>query len=235
MKKLTIISILIFFVCNTFCQKAQISIRHITENFYVHTSYKNLNNYLYPSNGLFAITDSGAILIDTPWDEDQTQQLVDKIKKDFKKEIILCIVTHSHDDRTAGLDILKKIGIKTYSSILTRNISLEKHEKTAEYYFLNDTTFTINNVSFQTFYPGEGHTKDNIVIWFPCKKVLFGGCLVKSHDATDLGNIKEANIEQWPNSINNVINHYPKIKHVIPGHQKWGNKKLLSHTLKLLK
>ena len=122
-----------------------------------------------------------------------------------------------------------------YSTILTKNISIEKSEKTAEQYFLNDTTFTIGNVSFQTYYPGEGHTKDNIVVWFPDEKVLFGGCLVKSLEATDLGNTKDANLIQWPISIKNVIDHFPTIKYVVPGHQKWGDEGLLYHTLDLLK
>lgn len=235
MKTLTGIFILMLFVLNTFCQKAHIRITPLTENFFVHTSYKNLNNYLYPSNGLFVITDSGAILIDTPWDEDQTLQLIDEIKKDFQKNIILCIVTHSHDDRTSGLDILKKLRVKTYSSFITRNISIQKSEKIAEYFFINDTTFKIGTVSFQTYFPGEGHTKDNVVIWFPDNKVLFGGCLIKSLESKDLGNVKEANVSQWPISINNIINKFPAIKYVVPGHLKWGNKKLLSHTLELLK
>ena len=34
--------------------------------------------------------------------------------------------------------------------------------------------------AFQTYYGGQGHTPDNIVIWFDKEKILYGGCLVKS-------------------------------------------------------
>ncbi len=39
----------------------------------------------------------------------------------------------------------------------------------------------INNISLEVFYPGEGHSKDNITIWIPEYKVLFGGCFNKNH------------------------------------------------------
>ena len=47
-----------------------------------------------------------------------------------------------------------------------------------------------------THLTGEGHTKDNIVIWFDIEKILYCGCFVKSTESIELGNIVDANTSQ---------------------------------------
>jgi len=83
------------------------------------------------------------------------------------------------------------------------------------------------------YYPGAGHTEDNIVVWLPKEKILFGGCLVKSLHAKHLGYTEDAVISEWPNSIQKIINRYPDIKLVVPGHGSIGDVSLLTHTQKL--
>ena len=89
--------------------------------------------------------------------------------------------------------------------------------------------------SFQTYYAGAGHTPDNIVIWFPKNKILYGGCLVKSTDAVDLGNLSDADPKQWPSTIKKIKKKFGKPNYVIPGHQDWSDNTSLDHTLKLLR
>ena len=231
-----LLPLFILFILNSFSQDTihQVKITHLYDNFYVHTSFKLFNNVSFPSNGLIVITKKGAILIDTPWDESQTFQLVDSLELLFHKKIILCIVTHSHDDRTAGLEVLKKKGVKTYSSKLTHEISIENNEKIADSFFSKDTVFNIDSLILETYFPGKGHTKDNIVIWFPKSKILFGGCAIKSIESKGLGNINDANLIEWPKSIQKIINKYPEIKYIIPGHMSWSSNHALTHTLLLL-
>ena len=90
-------------------------------------------------------------------------------------------------------------------------------------------------MAIQTYYPGEGHTKDNIVIWLPKQKILDGGCFVKSTDTDNIGNIADANVKQWPQSIKNVMDKFPDAEYVIPGHQGWMAKNALQHTLDVIK
>ena len=80
------------------------------------------------------------------------------------------------------------------------------------------------------FYPGAGHTEDNVVVWLANEKILFGGCFVKSLQNKNLGNTGDADISEWPNSIQKVLNRYPDVKVVVPGHGKIGNISLLTHT-----
>lgn len=211
-----------------------LKIAHLSGNFYIYTTYKLLNGNPFPSNSMYVVTDSGVVLIDTPWNPEETNPLLDSIEKKHQKKIILCVVTHYHDDRTSGLDILKKKGIKTYASQKTNELAKANSEKTAAFQFTKDTTFKIGGLTFETFYPGEGHTKDNIVIWFPKEKILYGGCFVKSTEAPGLGNIADADLAKWPLSIKKVMKKYPDPAFIIPGHQGWQSRKALKHTLNLL-
>lgn len=236
MHKITL-SILLLFAHGLFFGQnhKKLRIQHLTDNFYVYTTYKDLNGFMFPSNSMYLVTGDGVVLFDTPWDTTQFQPLLDSISERHRKKVVLAISTHSHDDRTAGLEFLRQKGVKTYSSKLTYDLCKQHHEKQAEFYFEKDTVFSVGNYKFETYYPGEGHTKDNIVIWFEQHQVLYGGCLVKSTENKNLGNIADANVREWKPTIKRVIKKFRKPKFVIPGHFGWQSNKALEHTLKLLR
>ncbi len=100
---------------------------------------------------------------------------------------------------------------------------------------MKDTSFRVGQHSFSTFYPGEGHTKDNIVVLFGNERIIYGGCFVKSTENNDLGNIADANLKAWPVSIKRLMKKFPHPAYVIPGHFSWASNKSLQHTLKLLR
>lgn len=224
--------VFVFFV--TFIQ-AQLDFHKLRENVYVYTTYNDFNGTKFPSNSMYIVANEGIIIIDTPWDTLQFQPFLDSLEKRHHKAPILAISTHFHDDRTAGLDFFKIKGIKTYTSQLTLDFCKKRNEAKAEFTFLNDTIFTFSNIQIETFYPGEGHSPDNIVIYLPDEHILFGGCLIKSLENTSLGNVADANLKEWQQSVQKVIEKYPKVKIVIPGHFAWSGKKSLRHTINLLK
>jgi len=209
-------------------------ISKLTGDFYVYTTFKMLDGSLFPSNSAYLVTDTGAVMFDTPWDTTQFRPLLDSIAIRHGKKVVLCIATHYHDDRTGGIGFLRAKGVKTYASKLTDELCADHIENRAEFCFIKDTVFTIGHVSFQTFYPGQGHTKDNIVIWFEKDKILYAGCLVKSTDSKGLGNIADANLDEWPMAVERVMKRFPNPKHIIPGHFSWTGRNSLEHTLKLL-
>jgi metallo-beta-lactamase class B len=84
-------------------------------------------------------------------------------------------------------------------------------------------------------YFGAGHTIDNITAWIPEKKILFAGCMVKSRNAQNLGNTKEADLDQWPKILKKVREAYSEAKIVIPGHGLYGGTDLIDHTIELLR
>ncbi|RYU91254.1 subclass B1 metallo-beta-lactamase [Mucilaginibacter terrigena] len=214
----------------------KIEIKHLTKNYYVCTSYGYPDgDEPYPANNLFVVTDKGVILVDTPWGDEQTQQLVDSLKQRFNKKVIFCIATHFHDDCVGGFNILKKQGAKTYTSKQTYALAKKENNELPQYTFTRDTTFNIAGVTLKTYFPGAGHTQDNIVVWLPQQQVLFGGCLVKSLAATTKGFTGDADLKQWPLSIKNVAFKYKNARYLIPGHLGWqGGTKQLAYTLQIL-
>jgi metallo-beta-lactamase class B len=209
-------------------------INNLVGDYYVYTTFKNLDGSPFPSNSMYVVTEGGIIMIDTPWDSTQMGPLLDSMQARHNKKVIMCIVTHYHDDRTAGLGYLKSKGIITWSGRKTWQYAKDRGQILADRTFSSDTVFEFPGLSFETFYPGEGHTRDNIIIYFPIQKVLYGGCLVKSIQAQSLGNVADASLPMWPLSIKNVMVKYPKALFVIPGHQAWSDKAALKHTIKLI-
>src|SRR5687767_12221124 len=141
---------LIFSILSLSAQN-KLDIAYLTTNTYVYTTYKEHDGKVFPANGLYVVTNDGVILIDALWDATQTQPLLDSIEKRHNQKVKICITTHFHDDRTAGLDILKANGVKTYSSLLSFKTGTQRGEKTTEFQFIQDTSFSLGGITCQTF------------------------------------------------------------------------------------
>ena len=212
-----------------------LEIAPLADGFYVFTTYNTVDGSLFPSNGLICLTQEGAVLIDTPWDTTQFQPLLDSIWSRHHQRVVATVSTHWHDDRTACTERFEKMGARTYSRIQTQDLCRANDNEVPAHGFLKDTTFHIGGLEFEAFYPGAGHAQDNIVVWFPKSRILYGGCLVKSVQSKGLGFTGDADLAHWPDAIRAVQQRYPQARWVIPGHQAWKGKEALSHTLKLLK
>lgn len=208
-------------------------ITRLTGDFYIYETFNEYKGSRIPANGSYAVTRDGVVLFDTPWDLNQLQPLLDSIHAKHNKHVVLCIATHFHEDRTGGLEYYSRRGIKTYTTVQTDALSKANGKKRAAFLIRNDTTFTVGQYSFETFYPGPGHTADNIVVWCEQEKILYGGCLVKSKADHDLGNLADANVNTYASSIKKVIEKFRNPNFVIPGHNSWSSPTSLQHTLKM--
>lgn len=236
MKLTAIILFLLIFSLGVFGQISDaLKISPLSGDFYIFTTYQTYKDAKVPANGMYVVTDEGVVLIDTPWDETQLQPLLNYIKEKHNKNVVMTVSTHFHEDRTNGIEFLRTKGVKTYTTKKTDELSQKKGYERAEFLLEKDTEFKIGQYKFQTFYPGEGHAPDNIVVWFPSEKILYGGCFIKSTEADSIGNLSDANIDAWSNSIKNVQKKFKNPKFVIPGHDGWASTKSLKHTLKLIK
>ncbi len=214
-------------------QGSSLEISHLTGDFYVFTTYNYYKGNRIPANGMYLLTNKGAVMFDSPWDTTQFQPLLDSINARHHKKVILCIATHFHEDRTGGLEYYRQLGIRTYTSRRTDELSKKRGMRRAEFLIDNDTVFKAGQYSFATYFPGPGHAPDNIVIWFEKERVLYGGCLVKSVEDSDLGNLGDASITGYAATIKNVQEKCKQPKYIIPGHNDWTNTRSLEHTLKM--
>lgn len=236
MKKNVLTVLLAFLSASVFSQikMPPLKISHLSGNFYVYESYGKYGKKIIGANAMYLVTKNGVILFDTPWDSTYYQPLLDSIQEKYHKKILMCIATHFHADRTGALEYYRSKGIKTYTTKTTDSLSLIHRDKCAEFLIPNDTVFNLYGYQFQTNYPGGGHTLDNIVIWFPKEKILYGGCLIKSVNAKDLGNLEDAKPDEWASSIRNLQSKLPHLDYIITGHDDWKNKNSLQHTLDLI-
>ena len=236
MKKYAVLSILLLSLSAASSQPPvrRLIISHLTGDFYIYTTYGFYKGDPVPANSMYLVTSKGVVLFDTPWDSTQFQLLLDSIKIRHNKDVVLCISTHFHEDRTAGLEFYRRKGVKTYTTERTDEMSKLRNEKRAEFLIYNDSLFTMGQYTFLTYYGGQGHSPDNIVIWFDKEKILYGGCLVKSMEAEDLGNLSDANVSEWAATIKNIQHKFKNPNYIIPGHLDWHSKKSLTHTLNLI-
>ena len=212
--------------------KASVNVEPLTDNVYLHTSY----HYVPPwgnvaASGLVFIDGNDAYIIDTPWNNQDTKALVDWItQKGYNLKA--AIVTHFHSDAAGGLGYLNDMGITTYANKLTNEL-LQQHDKETATNDFEQQNETLLPNKLETFYPGAGHAPDNIVVWLAQHNILFGGCFIRHGNSKSLGNLGDADITAWPQSISKVIKRYPNVSQVIPGHGPIGDSKLLSHTREL--
>ena len=88
-------------------------------------------------------------------------------------------------------------------------------------------------IHYEVLYPGPGHTRDNIVVYYPDAKVLFGGCLIRPGGSDNLGNTADADVVHWAEAVRNVAAAFPDAEIVIPSHGPMGGRELLDHTIAL--
>jgi len=210
----------------------------VSDSAWAHTSYFNYNGWPTPSNGMIIDTATGLVLIDTPWTNDQTIELLKTTRQMLHKKVVLAVITHAHQDRIGGIAALIADNIRVISTSQTAQLA-ERAGYPKPESAIDQETMTITlgafDSSIETYYPGPAHTMDNIAVYFAAEKVLFGGCIIKSLDSTDLGNISEGSVTNYYRAVQSLINRYSDACLIIPGHGNWGSPELLTHTLNLAK
>ena len=155
------------------------------------------------------------MLVDTAWTDAQTEALLDWGQTHFKRPWLGAVITHDHADRDGGLGALRQRHIPAAALDLTVAKLAARGVHDVSVLFTAKRGVFADPRGFEAFYPGPGHTSDNIVLAFP--DLLFGGCLIKSTEAKDLGNTADANLAAWPASVRSVAARYPRMT-VVPGH-----------------
>lgn len=236
--RIIFLTIAFIFSLNTVFGQAEnpkLKISHLAGDFFIYTTYNTYEDSQVPANGMYLVTSQGVVMFDTPWDTTQFQPLLDSIQLKHKKPVVMCFATHWHSDKTAGLEYYRKQGIRTYTTVRTDELSKRNDKKRAEYLMVNDTVFNIGQYSFETYYPGPGHTDDNIVIWFEKERILYGGCLIKGADAENLGYLGDGNITAYAATLQKVQKKYPGPKFIIVAHSDWKNINSLKHSIMMAK
>jgi metallo-beta-lactamase class B len=192
-----------------------VQIEWVDDHVLVHRSYDASG---VPSNGLIAITDRGLVLVDTAWTDKQTDAILRFGRERLKQSWSGAVITHDHRDRAGGIGALMQARIP----VAALDLTVAKFEKRGVHGVTRLFTAAAGQFrderGFEAFYPGPGHTSDNIVLAFPASHFVFGGCLIKAADASDLGFTGDADRAAWPVAVRRVAERYPNPRALIPGH-----------------
>lgn len=211
-----------------------LKIYEITKNVFVHVSYLQTDDYgKVACNGMVYFNENEAIVFDTPTNDLVSNQLINWITKEKAKEIKAIVVTHFHEDCLGGLNAFHEHGTQSYGSHKTIKLATQANATSLpQNGFEDKLNIGIGQEAVLIKHFGEGHTQDNVVGYLSKEKVLFGGCLIKSLNASK-GYLDDANTDAWSITVKHLKAELPNIKHVIPGHGNCGDVSLLDYTIEL--
>ena len=216
-------------------QSEALVITRISENAFIHTSYLQTNDFgNVPCNGLLITGGKEAFVFDTPIDNASSVELIEWITSSLGLAIKGVLPTHFHNDCLGGLQAFMDNGIASYASDHTIRLAQENNLVIPQHGFRDSLEFKLDGETILAKYFGEGHTRDNVVVFFQKDKVLFGGCLIKELGAQK-GFLGDANVNDWSTTVEKVKTHFSDARIIVPGHGVFGGRDLLDYTIDLFK
>ncbi len=206
------------------------SLERVAENVWIHQSWARIEPWgLVLSQGLVVRSPEGVILVDTAWTDEETELLLGLIEREAGAPVATVVVTHAHDDKMGGMATVNRRVGRTFALALTNEDAPPRGLVPALGTVGNDAAIG----AVEVFYPGPGHTRDNVVVYHPESKILFGGCLIRPGESNTLGNTADADVGRWAATVEAVAARFPEAERVIPSHGAAGGRELLAHTIAL--
>ncbi len=218
------------------------------------------HSFPWPGNSMIVeMKSSDLVLVDTPYTPEATREVLEWVETQLGEREITAINTGFHYDNLGGNSYLIEQGIPVYGSELTVKLLEERGEEmramtldwlqfpqNQRYYKAYEALayiapthlfrieeglkLEIGNEMVQVYYPGPSHSPDNVVVYFPGRKILFGTCMILGGDK--VGNTTDADLDVWPESVRDLARF--DFYMLVPGHGDRLDPGLLEHTIDLL-
>lgn len=233
-----ILIILVIYGCesqesNILYQTDNLKIVKLTENSLVHISYLDTDDYgKVACNGMIVMDGGEAIVFDTPTNDSASEELINWIETQVSCKVIAVVATHFHSDCLGGINAFHKREITSYANNQTIELAKSANASFPQKGFDQSLEMKVGSKVILNAFFGEGHTKDNIVSYFPEDRVLFGGCLIKEEGAGK-GYLGDANVNEWAITVKKIKSKFQNSEIVVPGHGNSGNQQLLDYTIEL--
>lgn len=209
----------------------------------------------YDSNVLVVRLPDGTVLLgSSPFDTDATRDLLAWVRA-LAPSRVVAVNTHWHLDGTGGNAAYDEAGVVTYASTHTQALSRERGEQNrreaveglsqvvaehvrqtpvvaARHTFdpAAGLTLTFGGESVHVTYPGPAHSQDNLVVYLPARRILFGGCMLKVGDS--LGYLGDASLDTWEAALARLRPLGASV--VVPGHGRTGGPEIIENTSRLV-
>jgi len=214
-------------------QSESLVIKALSTSVYLHTSYLHTEAYgQVPCNGMLLLDQGEVVVFDTPNYDSVSAELIQWIEEALEARITSVVPTHFHIDCLGGLEAFHQKRIPSWAHQKTIELAQKAGAPVPQNGFEGEKTIRIGRQEVLLKHFGPGHTPDNIIVYLPAEETLFGGCLVKAEGAGK-GNLEDADVTRWPQTISRIRSAYPNLRTVIPGHGKPGGTNLLDYTAQL--
>jgi metallo-beta-lactamase class B len=208
-------------------------VEKLTDNVYQHISFLQTDDFgNVACNGVVFVHDNEAIVFDAPTTNGAAVELISWIEDHLNASIVAVIPNHFHEDCLGGLAVFHGHKIPSYANNLTIELSRQNNSVEPRQGFERSLELMVGGKKVFAEFIGEGHTKDNIIGYFPDDETVFGGCLIKELGAGK-GYLGDANVMEWSGTVVAVKQKHPNASLIIPGHGQPGGKELLDYTAKL--
>ncbi|MEM7804161.1 MAG: subclass B1 metallo-beta-lactamase, partial [Pseudomonadota bacterium] len=216
----------------------QVAFDEIAPGVWTHTAYLEIEPWgPVASSGLVVVADAHIVLVDTAWTDEQTREILDWADTTFGRPVTGAVFTHGHNDKMGGVAAVRERNIPNYanhlSNRLARRWGLTPAARVVEFDGDGEADAVAELAPLTLFYPGPGHTDDNIVVGVNGTEVLFVGCLVRPGSSGTLGNTNDADVGHWADAVVAVTRRFPEASLVVPSHGAPGSRALLDHTIEL--
>jgi metallo-beta-lactamase class B len=231
-KKSALALIAIFIVVSAFAEPSSASsegpklvLTRLTDRLYVSEDY-----FYAKENSVVYIGDSSVTAIGATWTPQTASLLAAEIAKVTPKPIKEVVDTNHDLDRAGGNAYFKSIGARIVSTKLTRELLAREGRSQAESnrrafpdypeidIVLPDQVFegdfSLQGGNIRGIYLGPSHKPDDIFVYFPREKVLYGGCVLKEQ----LGNTDGADLAEYPKTLRRLKQSGLDIATIVSGH-----------------
>jgi metallo-beta-lactamase class B len=181
-------------------------------------------------NSAVYVGDKFVTVIGATWTPYTAELTTHEIAKITSKPIKQVINTNYNLDRAGGNAYFRGIGASVISIVLTRELlqrewtQMVKSTKEAFPDYPNvmlalpDQTypgdFELQDGRVRGIYLGRSHTPDDIFVYFPEEKILYGGCILKEK----LGNFQLADLDEYSRTLEKLKRLNLGFTTIIAGH-----------------
>lgn len=174
----------------------------------------------------YMITNEGIAVVDSQF-PDQSQHLIDEIKKQSERKIDLLVNTHHHGDHTAGNISFKGI----VNKVMAHENSMLNQKRGAEArggldsQLLPDTTYRsgsfrekVGGERIAMHYFGPGHTNGDSFVHFENANIVHCGDMLFNRRVPFIDKTAGANITNWQEALEKAYNTFDRDTLFVYGH-----------------
>ena len=173
----------------------------------------------------FYLSKKGIVVVDAQFPE-QSQHLIDELKKKSEKPFKLLINTHHHGDHTAGNISFKGIvpHVVAHANSLTNQKNAAVKNKTEDKQLYPDQTYTdawtekIGKEKIKMHYFGAGHTDGDSLVHFQHANIVHMGDLVFNRRHPFVDKSAGANMSNWIKVLDKAVATFDSKTQFVCGH-----------------